>query len=119
MESRRNYWDEEAQWYAARQWLGNMVSLDDFQHTRRALFSHVRPKRGEQILEVGCGPGLWTSLVAASGAQVLAVDVSKRMIEQARRRVHAESVRFSCCDVLDLELEDESFDKAFSLRAFE
>jgi SAM-dependent methyltransferase len=41
---------------------------------------------GKRVLEIGCGTGIFTEHFAASGAQVVAVDISEELIEKARAR---------------------------------
>lgn len=43
--------------------------------------------RDKQVLDAGCGPGVYAELLMARGAKVIAVDVSDRMLEIARRRL--------------------------------
>jgi SAM-dependent methyltransferase len=43
--------------------------------------------RGLRVLDAGCGPGIYAELLTARGATVTAVDVSEKMLEQARNRV--------------------------------
>jgi SAM-dependent methyltransferase len=63
----------------------------------------------ESVLEVGCGPGDFAELVAAeTGAAVVAVDVSPRMVELARSR----GVDARVGDVQDLPFGDGGFDVA-------
>jgi len=42
--------------------------------------------RGTRVLDVGCGVGRWSRMLAARGAQVTGVDLSPTMIKQARHR---------------------------------
>ncbi len=50
---------------------------------------------GLRALEIGCGSGLFTEIFARSGAQILAVDISGALLEQARlRRLPEKQVRF-------------------------
>ncbi|QYK40596.1 MAG: magnesium protoporphyrin IX methyltransferase [Paracoccaceae bacterium] len=42
---------------------------------------------GARILDAGCGPGVMTAELAARGADVVAVDISPRLIEIARARL--------------------------------
>jgi SAM-dependent methyltransferase len=44
----------------------------------------IRP--GSKALEVGCGTGLFTEMFAATGAHILAVDLSEDLLGLARRR---------------------------------
>ncbi len=49
------------------------------------LLQQLAPQPGETILDLGCGSGHLTRLIADSGASVLGVDASTAMLEQARR----------------------------------
>ena len=51
------------------------------------------------ILEIGCGTGKNTSLLAQIGKDVHAVDFSKGMLAKARERVQARNVRFIRVDL--------------------
>src|SRR5215831_8412004 len=50
--------------------------------------------RGGVCVEVGCGPGRMTGLLAERFARVVAVDVSPAMLGRARRATRAENVDF-------------------------
>lgn len=58
-----------------------------------------------RCLEIGCGTGLFTERFAATGAHIVAVDISSELLEIARRRgLHPERVEFlqkpfEACDV--------------------
>jgi SAM-dependent methyltransferase len=58
-----------------------------------------RLRSGVRALEVGCGTGLFTSLVAASGANITAVDISPELLAQAKARPECAGVRFELADV--------------------
>jgi 2-polyprenyl-3-methyl-5-hydroxy-6-metoxy-1,4-benzoquinol methylase len=65
----------------------------------------VRP--GSRVLDVGCGVGRWSRLLAARGALVTGVDLSPTMVAQARARAAAEGVADRCdFRVQDLSLLD-------------
>ena len=51
------------------------------------------------VLELACGTGMWTQMLAGRAAELTAIDSSPEAIEIARRRCPA-SVRFSCADIL-------------------
>ncbi|OZM71523.1 SAM-dependent methyltransferase [Amycolatopsis antarctica] len=58
------------------------------------------------ILDVGCGPGTVTAYLAERGLDVTGVDLSSRMIENARRLYPR--CRFSVGSATELDLEDAS-----------
>ena len=59
---------------------------------RLALEPWLNVAAGTRVLDVGCGVGRWSRLLAARGAEVLGVDLSPTMIAQARRRAAADGV---------------------------
>jgi ubiquinone/menaquinone biosynthesis C-methylase UbiE len=76
------YYDRVAPEYES--WAGGL-------HTRVAakLVEVAAPRRGEAVLDVGCGTGLVTHLLAAavgSKGSVVGIDLSARMLDLARRR---------------------------------
>lgn len=44
----------------------------------------LNPQKGERILDLGCGTGYLTNLIAASGADVIGIDNSEAMIIKAK-----------------------------------
>jgi trans-aconitate methyltransferase len=68
-------------------------------------------KPGERILDIGCGTGHLTAQIAATGAQVVGIDRSSEMIDQARA-VHP-ALRFEVADARALKFNHE-FDAVFS-----
>jgi len=53
---------------------------------------------GSRVLDAGCGPGVYSELLAKRGAMVTAVDVSERMLEFAKKRV-GDRIDFHCADL--------------------
>src|SRR5215470_13345657 len=67
---------------------------------------------GLAIADVGCGTGRHAVRLAAAGARVTALDFSDRMLEAARRKPGAESIRFVEHDITRaLPLPDAAFDR--------
>lgn len=62
---------------------------------------------GARVLDVGCGVGRWSSMLAMRGGRVTGVDLSPTMIAEARRRAEAHDVgdrcRFLVQDLAQLE----------------
>ena len=65
----------------------------------------------DSILEIGCGTGKNTALLARIGRQVLAIDFSPGMIEKAREKLSLDNVSFTAADITHAwPGKDQSFD---------
>jgi ubiquinone/menaquinone biosynthesis C-methylase UbiE len=79
-------------------------------HYHRYLMNHI-PKHCLQILEIGCGTGQFSRLLAARAERVLALDLSPQMIRLARERSRLyPNIDFVTADVLTSQLPDNQFD---------
>jgi SAM-dependent methyltransferase len=75
------------------------------------MFSSIEEVSPRRVLEVGCGPGEAAERIAAElGAEVIALDISPRMVELARAR----GVDARVGDVQELPFADASFDCALA-----
>lgn len=72
---------------------------------------------GSQVLEIGCGAGFMSIALARKGLNVLAIDSTQAMLEQARQNAEASSVKLSLeiGDATCLEFADDSFDLVVAL----
>jgi SAM-dependent methyltransferase len=73
--------------------------------------------RGQVVLDYGCGDGSDTALLAARGAHVVALDLSRDLLDLAAQRIAADSpagtVQFLCASAHAVPLPDESVDLVF------
>src|SRR3712207_5782083 len=76
-----------------------------------SLLELLAPRAGERILDLGCGTGHLTAEIAAAGAEVLGIDSSAPMVEQARSNYPG--IPFEAADARDLRLA-RPFDAVFS-----
>jgi SAM-dependent methyltransferase len=83
-----------------------------------AACDRARLRPGSRVLEIGCGTGKLTELLVARGLDIDAVDPGAQLIELARRRVGASSVRFHIGRFEDIDLPTASFEAVFSGTAF-
>jgi ubiquinone/menaquinone biosynthesis C-methylase UbiE len=78
---------------------------------RLALAPWLKVRPGMRVLDVGCGVGRWSRLLAARGAHVTGIDLSPTMIAEAQRRAVAEGVADRCHfrvqDLSHLDVEGE------------
>jgi SAM-dependent methyltransferase len=75
---------------------------------RKMLSSHLGP--GMTVLELGCGTGHFTSELARSGADIIAIDVSPELLEIAKANCSASNVRYEIENAYELSYPDAAFD---------
>ena len=82
-----------------------------FMERRAALVQHWGTPllAGDRLLELGCGDGALSCLLARQGFEVTGVDISRGMIEEAKRRADREgaAVRFEVADTDRFEVAEQ------------
>ncbi|MFV0527785.1 MAG: class I SAM-dependent methyltransferase [Lachnospiraceae bacterium] len=108
------YWTERTEDFAQLR----AEELHSGKHERweQEIFHQLPEGKTLCILDVGCGSGFFSVLLAAAGHQVTAVDLTASMIEAGRRMAQAENctVDFLVMDAENLTFADEVFDVVIS-----
>jgi ubiquinone/menaquinone biosynthesis C-methylase UbiE len=66
-----------------------------------------------KVLDLGCGPGHDVALLVARGFEVVGIDVSEKMVKEARKRVP--TATFVQGDFRTMDFESETFDAVWSV----
>ena len=74
------------------------------------LASHI--KKGQKVLDIGCGTGALTLMAARKGAKVKGIDVNPQMLEIAQKRAAKANLTQSIqlCEMGVAELKREEVD---------
>ena len=64
----------------------------------------------KNVLEAGCGTGIFTEKLSKTGAAITALDISPDLLNLAKNRIKTENVFFVLGDLENLEFADNSFD---------
>jgi ubiquinone/menaquinone biosynthesis C-methylase UbiE len=104
--------------------LDEQAALPAVQRLRARAIELLNPRRGQRLLDAGCGTGDVTRALAAlvgKHGRVVGVDPSATMLTEARRRTGGShrSVEFCLGDITALEVEDRAFDGAYCERVFQ
>ena len=83
------------------------------------LLELLNPQVGEQILDVGCGTGVFTQTILDRGATVTGMDLSVPMVTKGSYLLRNMSFSGICGDMCALPFKDNSFEKVFSMTAIE
>jgi SAM-dependent methyltransferase len=103
--------DEQVSYYRslAKDYLNNGLNLPGGYELAEALEA-FRP--AGSVLELACGPGVWTSRLLRHAADVTAVDASPEMLAIAADRVGSDRVRFVQADLFTW-VPDRRYDVVF------
>ena len=81
----------------------------------RSHIETVLPEIGHRAVDLGCGTGLHASILATRFQEVVAVDISRPMLEIARARRAQPNITYQLRDLRDVSpARDGRFDLAFS-----
>ncbi|WP_371372727.1 class I SAM-dependent methyltransferase [Sporomusa aerivorans] len=110
LEAIRDYWTLRADGFSA----GNQDELNGEARIawRDVLRKNVPAGENLKCLDIGCGPGFLSILLAECGYEVTAVDYTEKMLERARENAAAEgaAIRFLRMDAQSMDFPDNSFD---------
>ncbi len=111
---------EVAEEYEAKRFSGGGRLID--QRERQAVLDALDPVAGKRVLEIACGTGRFSVMLAEHGAEVVSLDISAPMLQRGREKAARSGVRndvsFIRGDAARLPFPDESFDAVFAIRFF-
>lgn len=77
------------------------------------------PLRGKSVLDLGCGYGWHCKYAAEQGASsILGLDLSHRMIEEAKKRNFSPNITYRVCGIEEYEYPENTYDLVVSNLAF-
>jgi len=71
---------------------------------------------GKKVLDVGCGMGRDVAYFMEEGLDVIGIDLSEKMIEEAKKRV--KKGKFKIMDFRKVDFKDKTFDGIWSMAGF-
>jgi 2-polyprenyl-3-methyl-5-hydroxy-6-metoxy-1,4-benzoquinol methylase len=88
---------------------------------RDYLLAQVGDLAGKKILDVGCGAGIYSMVLAELGAETSAQDLSEEHVAEGRRNFADVGLHcnFKVGDAAQLQFDDDSFDHVISADFFE
>lgn len=104
-----DYWNQRSFGYS----LDNQEELlHDQEKWIELINRYLKINKGMKVLDLGCGPGFFSVMLTNLGCQVIGIDYSDKMLEEARNnaRKFKANVEFQKMDVQDLAFQDEIFD---------
>jgi len=89
---------------------------------KSAVFDALAPIEDKNVLEIACGTGRFTVMLAERGADIVGLDISAPMLgegrEKARRAGVSDHIEFMRGDAGRLPFPDDHFDAVFAVRFF-
>jgi len=111
--------DDVAEAYEDKRFSRGGRLIDD--REKEAVLNALGPVEDKEILEVACGTGRFTAMLAAEGANVVGMDISTPMLQQGRKKADelgVEGVELLRGDAGRLPFPDNHFDTVFAMRFF-
>ena len=110
----RSRWDVSSQKYDTHD--GHGIKSTEERDAWKRVLGEALPGKGLDILDVGCGTGEMSLVLAEMGHNVLGLDLSEKMLSLAREKAKASSlkVKFSLGDAENLKFGSGKFDALIS-----
>jgi len=112
--------DEVAQAYDAKRFSRGGRLID--RREKRAVLEALTPIEDRRVLEIACGTGRFTVMLAERGADIVGLDISSAMLSQGREKARAagvtDRIEFLRGDAARLPFPDDHFDTVFAMRFF-
>ncbi|EMA02270.1 methyltransferase domain-containing protein [Haloferax mediterranei ATCC 33500] len=112
--------DEVAQEYDSKRFSKGGRLID--RREKEAVLAALGPVEDKNILEIACGTGRFTVMLAQEGASVVGLDISRAMMVQGREKARAagvaDRIEFLRGDAARLPFPDNHFDAVFAMRFF-
>jgi SAM-dependent methyltransferase len=89
---------------------------------KAAVLDAIDPVADKDILEIACGTGRFTAMLAERGADVIGLDISAAMLQQGREKARSvgvdDTLELMRGDAARLPFPDDHFDVVFAMRFF-
>jgi SAM-dependent methyltransferase len=89
---------------------------------KSAVFEALAPIEDKNVLEIACGTGRFTVMMAERGADVVGLDISAPMLGEGRAKARqagvADRIDFMRGDAARLPFPDDHFDAVYAVRFF-
>ena len=112
--------DTVAEAYEDKRFSGGGRLIDH--REKQAVLDAAAPFEDRNVLEIACGTGRFSVMLAEHGADVTGLDISGAMLAQAREKARAAgvagAVEFMRGDAARLPFPDDAFDVVFAVRFF-
>nr|WP_240147465.1 methyltransferase domain-containing protein [Halorussus sp. JP-T4] len=112
--------DEVAEEYEEKRFSRGGRLID--RREKQAVLDAVGPLEGKNVLEIACGTGRFTVMLAERGADIVGLDISAAMLQQGRQKARsagvADHLEFMRGDAGRLPFPDDHFDTVFAMRFF-
>ena len=108
-EQTEEFHDEIADWYSAMK-----KNSYEFKIQLPAILNLLDDLCGKSLIDIGCGPGVYSVEFAKRGADVLGIDISQGMLDKARNNAETANVKLKLrkSDAHSLPFTDGLFDIA-------
>ena len=107
-------WDDSSATYDDH--AGHGIKSEGEKEAWKAVFKKALPMGAKEILDVGCGTGELSLLLAEMGYRVTGLDLSEKMLEKARAKATAMNlnIRYEMGDAENPPYETNTFDAVFN-----
>lgn len=114
---------QSTSWGGVAGWYDRLLEQADNTYQEKLikpnLLRILSPKKGEDILDIGCGQGFFSRAIAAAGAKVIGVDIASDLIKLAKEKSSYRETYLAMSAEKMSGLNDGRFDAAVCVLALQ
>ncbi|MBU3914886.1 class I SAM-dependent methyltransferase [bacterium] len=111
----KQFYDKETSRYLADRYAGESCEQFSYKARKQIVLEFLKNTEGN-ILDVGCGPAIFTAELFAMGLRPYSVDLSLEMLKKARTLAALEHrASWFNCEIERLPFKDRTFDNVISI----
>lgn len=88
-------------------------------HKAAHLYAARKLRDAGRVLDVGCGTGYGSAILASKGRHVVGIDVSEQAVSRAQASHQRDDLEFTVMSATELDFPTASFDAAYSIQVIE
>lgn len=114
-----NYNLIEGGYYHKKFLSGNRIQRFWHRHKFMTVLSKIKPDKSKTVLDVGCGPGTFISLMKRDYKKVYGIDIAKKQIEFAKKNFKQKNIIWVASDLEEINFKKNTFDYVCMIEVIE
>lgn len=98
---------------------GNRIQRFWHKHKFETIFSKIKLDKSKSILDIGCGPGTFLSMMDGKYKLAYGIDIAKKQVGFAKKNFRGKNLFWKAAELKDMGFKKRTFDYVFMIELIE